>query len=1208
MADKNNNKAIITRRRFLQATTVSVFLAFMYREQLISAFMGLFDTDTSLDNKLTAWTSWLWQQTNRSQFDAGLFSNIDSATSPGSIKLAVLNAPGTITSQVFDSEKSGTRWDAVIWDSVLPTDTGITFEVRASDTPFSKDSVNPSWSNSFSTSPIQTGIPTGRYVQWRATLTTDDNSATPILEEVRVYYSVDGGSIQVTDIGATSGTASVGSTLTAGSLTPAAASAVYQWQKSSSTSSPFSDISGANSTTYSIISGDANNYLRVMATGTNGYKGSVASAYVGPVTGDSLLLTAVSIMGVAGVAQTLTASLTPVDATATYKWLISSTQNGTYTEISGATSGTYVVDVADYEQYIKVEATGSGVYSGTVTSAPTSQIAGGQLISMSPIIGSTTIGETLTAGTVYPLGATVSYQWQQYDNGTWIDCKTESNHDATSDTYKVWSANNNRYLRVVVTGTGAYTGTLDAVTADLVQASSTPITAIDTIGGVAGVGHLLTVGVLTPQGATATYKWLRSDTSGGTYLPINGASLSTYTLTTDDYNKYIKVEATGSGSYSGTVTSAYMGPIVKGQITAIGSIIGTTTVGETLTAGVLTPVAATADYQWQRLVGGTWTNISGATANTYTLTGDDLGTYVRVVATGNGYYTGSATVGTISVITGTQTPITAIGAIYGTTQVAQTLIAGTVTPASATVTYQWQRSQTAEGTYSNIAGATSDSYTLTAGDLNYYIKVKATGSGSYSGTVTSDYRGPVGQTALVSIGPIIGTTSPGYTLTAGALTPQGATASYQWFLSNWAGDTWNPISGAISNTHTVRGADNGGFLKVVATGTGAYTGSVEAITSARVTGSSTPVTAIAAISGVAEVGVTLAAGALTPATATVTYQWQRHDTASGEYDNITGATSSTYKLTAADCNHYIKLMATGSGAYTGIVFSNYVGPVAAAMVTAIGNISGSTVVGEVLTAGTLTPSGAAVTYQWQRSATENGTYGDIIGATYKTYNITENDEGYYFKVIAIGTNGYIGTVYSNAIGPVISESTPIDSIGVISGTVQVEQTLTAGALTPAEATATYQWKKADTVNGTYGNISGATASTYQLTAAEFNKYIKVEAIGSGAYSGSVQSAAVGPATACPITAMAAIIGTPLVGNTLTAGTLTPAAATVTYQWQRSDTGSGTTFTDIPGATANTYYIQNAQYNYSYLRVVATGTGAYTGSVSVRTVLRVGGAA
>ena len=198
-------------------------------------------------------------------------------------------------------------------------------------------------------------------------------------------------------------------------------------------------------------------------------------------------------------------------------------------------------------------------------------------------------------------------------------------------------------------------------------------------------------------------------------------------------------------------------------------------------------------------------------------------------------------------------------------------------------------------------------------------------------------------------------------------------------------------------------------------------------------------------------------------------------------------------------------MATGSGAYTGIVFSNYVGPVAAAMVTAIGNISGSTVVGEVLTAGTLTPSGAAVTYQWQRSATENGTYGDIIGATYKTYNITENDEGYYFKVIAIGTNGYIGTVYSNAIGPVISESTPIDSIGVISGTVQVEQTLTAGALTPAEATATYQWKKADTVNGTYGNISGATASTYQLTAAEFNKYIKVEAIGSGAYSGSVQS-------------------------------------------------------------------------------------------------------
>ncbi|MFA5629027.1 MAG: hypothetical protein WC958_02025 [Dehalococcoidales bacterium] len=1208
MAEKDNKKAIITRRRFLQATTISVFLAFMYRKQLISAFMGLFDTDTSLDNKFTAWTSWLWRQTNRSQFDAGLFSNIDSADSPGNIKLAVFSSPGTITSQVFDSEKSGTRWDAVIWDSTLPVDTDITFEVRASDTPFNKDSGSPSWSSPSGTSPIQTGIPAGRYMQWRATLTTNDNSATPVLEEVRVYYSLDGGSVQVTDIGATSGTAKVGQVLTAGSLTPAAASVAYQWQKSSSISSPFSDISGANSTTYSIIAGDVSNYLRVMATGTSGYKGSVASAYVGPVSADSIPLTAVSIIGTVGVGQTLTADLTPANGTATYKWLISSTQNGTYTEISGATSDSYVVDVADYEQYIKVEATGYGSYSGTVTSSPTSQVAGGQLISISPIIGSTVIGQTLTAGTVYPLGATVTYQWQQYDNGTWINCMTESNAEATSDTYKVWSANTNRYLRVVVTGTGAYTGTLDAVTSDLVQESSTPVTAIDTIGGVAEVGHLLTVGVLTPQGATATYKWLRSDTSGGTYLPISGASLSTYTLTNDDYTKYIKVEATGSGVYSGTVTSAYMGPIAKGQITAIGSIIGTTVVGQTLTAGALTPATATADYQWQRLVSGVWTDISGATANNYTLIGDDLGTYVRVVATGNGYYTGSVNVGTISVITGTQTPITAIGAIYGTMQVAQTLVAGTLTPANATVTWQWMRSQTAEGTYSNIAGATSDSYILTAGDLNYYIKVKATGSGSYSGTVTSDYRGPVGQTALISIGPVIGTTSQGYTLTAGALTPQGATVSYQWHLSNWDGNTWNPISGAISNTHTVRGADNGGFLKVVATGTGAYTGSVEAITSARVSGSATPVTAIGDISGVAEVGVTLSAGALTPAAATVTYQWQRHDTASGEYDNIVGAASSTYKLTAADCNHYIKLMATGAGAYTGIVFSDYIGPVAAAALTAIGNISGSTVVGEMLTAGTPVPSGAAVTYQWQKSATENGTYADIIGATYNTYNITENDEGYYFKVKATGTNGYSGTVYSNAIGPVVSEATPITAIGTISGTAQVEQTLTAGALTPAAATATYRWKKADTVDGTYSNISGATSSTYQLTADEFNKYIKVEAIGSGEYSESVLSAAVGPVTACPITAMAAVIGTPLVGNTLTAGALTPAAATVTYQWQRSDTGSGTTFTDISGATTNTYYIQNSQYNYSYLRVVATGTGAYTGSVSARTVLRVGGAA
>ena len=95
---------------------------------------------------------------------------------------------GTIASQVLDTGVTGARWDALFWDETLQTNTDITFEVRASDTQFLKDAATPSWTSVGGTSPLTSGLPSGRYMQWRATLTTSDPSKTPTLHEVRVYY------------------------------------------------------------------------------------------------------------------------------------------------------------------------------------------------------------------------------------------------------------------------------------------------------------------------------------------------------------------------------------------------------------------------------------------------------------------------------------------------------------------------------------------------------------------------------------------------------------------------------------------------------------------------------------------------------------------------------------------------------------------------------------------------------------------------------------------------------------------------------------------------------------------------------------------------------------------------------------------------------------------------------------------------------------
>jgi hypothetical protein len=96
--------------------------------------------------------------------------------------------PGTIASQVLDTGVAGARWAALFWDETLPSNTDITFEVRASNTSFAQNATTPSWSFVGGNSPVTSGLPSGRYLQWQATLTTSDTSKTPTLHEVTIDY------------------------------------------------------------------------------------------------------------------------------------------------------------------------------------------------------------------------------------------------------------------------------------------------------------------------------------------------------------------------------------------------------------------------------------------------------------------------------------------------------------------------------------------------------------------------------------------------------------------------------------------------------------------------------------------------------------------------------------------------------------------------------------------------------------------------------------------------------------------------------------------------------------------------------------------------------------------------------------------------------------------------------------------------------------
>ncbi len=125
-------------------------------------------------------------------FDVGVTKS-DFSQSTGHLALtAVLRyyySSGTIASQVLDTGVAGARWDALFWDETLQGNTDITFEVRASNSSFVPNTPSGTlpWISTVGNSPITSGLPSGQYMQWRATLTTSDTSETPTLHEVRIY-------------------------------------------------------------------------------------------------------------------------------------------------------------------------------------------------------------------------------------------------------------------------------------------------------------------------------------------------------------------------------------------------------------------------------------------------------------------------------------------------------------------------------------------------------------------------------------------------------------------------------------------------------------------------------------------------------------------------------------------------------------------------------------------------------------------------------------------------------------------------------------------------------------------------------------------------------------------------------------------------------------------------------------------------------------
>jgi len=678
-----------------------------------------------------------------------------------------------------------------------------------------------------------------------------------------------------------SGVAAVGSTLTVdhGEWAPYANSFAYQWKRNGA------NIDGATAKTYVLTQADAAKDITVSVTGTNpGYNSVTVTSAQTTIASTAFSAAPVpTISGTVAVGNTLTAvpgAWSPQPGL-TYQW----TRDGA--NIASATSSTYALVAADAGTAIAVEVTGTlaGYVTTSKTSAGSTVAAGTFATAPVPTIsGSSAVGSTLTAmpGTWSPT-ADFTYQWLRDDAPI---------GGATSSTYALVQADAGHHVSVTVTGSATgYTPTERTsgaveISLSLSDFLATPAPVFETTFTVDGTVHAAYI-PWDPSPQSFTYQWLRDG------VEIAGATQEDYVATPLDDGKSLSLRLTGEspGYNSVTVTTA---PTVIGKGSFVDrptpKITGNAYPGGTLkvTVGTWKPTPSGYQYQWYR----NGVAISGATKSSYKLTSSESSKKiaVKVKASRPGYTSvvkTSASVTMKKFFTRYPTPT-----ISGTVKVGHTVAVsrGTWSPTPSSYSYKWYRNGVA------ITDATKSSYKLTASDAGKKLTVKVTAARSgYATTprVSSERTVAYGTFSTAPTPKITGTVKVGHTVAVsrGTWSPTPSSYSYKWYRNGVA------ITDATKSSYKLTASDAGKKLtvKVTAKKSG-YTSKSRTSLARTVAYGTFSTYPTPKITGTVKVGQTLGItlGTWSPTPSSYSYRWYRSGVA------ISGATSSTYKLTSSD--------------------------------------------------------------------------------------------------------------------------------------------------------------------------------------------------------------------------------------------------------------------------------------------------------------------
>lgn len=155
-------------------------------------------------------------------------------------------------------------------------------------------------------------------------------------------------------------------------------------------------------------------------------------------------------------------------------------------------------------------------------------------------------------------------------------------------------------------------------------------------------------------------------------------------------------------------------------------------------------------YQWQDCssTDTSCANISGAIASTYTLQATDIGHEIDVIVTAaNSSGSASSTSAPTTVVPPPPAPQNTVLPVVSGSNIQGHILnttTGTWTNSPTSFTYQWQDCNSSGGSCANITGATTNAYTLQAGDVGDTVDVIVTATNSSGSTLaTSVFVGPI---------------------------------------------------------------------------------------------------------------------------------------------------------------------------------------------------------------------------------------------------------------------------------------------------------------------------------------------------------------------------------------------------------------------------------------------------------------------------------